>query len=117
MKKYLTQTIEDWGGQTSSSYKKFQSDYKKELNKICRSIGCELVRFLLSNHYGFSCFVKNHQTDKFAYISISDVRYWRNQWYNSILIRTAEHEKDYKGGHNHYTTYNDLAQKILQITK
>ena len=38
------------------------------------------------------------------YMSISDVRFFKNEWYNHILFRTAKSEKDFTGGTNLYTT-------------
>ena len=49
------------------------------------------------NHYCFTAFIKTHD-DLYVYISIPDVRFWKNEWYNHILIREAKDEKDYHGG-------------------
>lgn len=49
------------------------------------------------------------------YISISDVRYFTNEWYSNILIRTAKDEQDYRGGFNHHTTLEDLTGKAAEL--
>ena len=49
------------------------------------------------------------------YISISDVRYFNNDWYNHILVRTAKNETDYRGGFNHYTTLERLEGKVCEL--
>ena len=49
------------------------------------------------------------------YISISDVRYFANEWYSHILIRTAKNEQDYRGGFNHYTTLENLDVKAAEL--
>lgn len=49
------------------------------------------------------------------YISISDVRYFSNEWYDHILIRTAENETDYRGGFNNYTTLSDLEGTAAEL--
>lgn len=67
----------------------------------------------MPSHYKFSCFIKGNE--KFVYISISDVRFFRNKWFNNILIRTAESEKDYHGGVNQYTSLPCLEAKIKSM--
>ena len=112
LKTYLNKGIEDWGSVVSDDYKSFQTKYRNYLKKVCKENGYELVSFNPS-HYEFSCFIKGN--DKFVYISISDVRYFKNQWYNHILIRSAKHEKDYTGGFNQYTSLQLLESKIKSM--
>ena len=66
------------------------------------------------NHYCFSAFIKSAE-NKCIYISISDVRYFTNEWYEHILIRTAKDEQDYRGGFNHYTTLEALPTKAAEL--
>lgn len=56
-----------------------------------------------------SGFIK--QDNKFVYVSISDLRYWKN-WASDVLIRTADSEKDYHGHMNHRTTISDLKKAV-----
>ena len=44
-----------------------------------------------------------------------DVRYFANEWYNRIIIRTAKDEQDYRGGFNHYTTLEYLDVKTAEL--
>ncbi len=101
------------GCTTGSDYKIFQTKYINYLKGLCINNDWQLVN-IGKNHYEFSTFVKNDK-GAFLYISISDVRYWKNEWYNHILIRTATHERDYTGGYNQYTTLCDLENKIKRI--
>lgn len=114
MKRYLVKGIDDYGCTTSPDYRTFERKYKNYIKKVASENGGELVKFN-PNHYEFSCFVKRN--DKYVYISISDVRYFRNSWYNNILIRTATSDKDYKGGTNDYTSLDSLGQKIVLLTR
>ena len=50
-----------------------------------------------------------------AYVSISDVRYFSDEWYNHILIRTAKDEQDYRGGFNNYTTLDGLELRTCEL--
>lgn len=105
LKKYLNYEFSS-GPYTGEDYKKFQNKYISYLRSMCKYYGWELVN-VGRNHYCFSAFVKS-QSNKYVYISISDVRFFHNEWFYHILIRKAEHEKDYRGGPNRYTALETL---------
>ena len=90
------------GCYTGEDYKTFQTKYINFLKTICKQNHWQLVN-VGRNHYCFSAFIKSAEK-KCVYVSISDVRYFSNEWYNHILIRTAKNEQDYRGGFNNYTT-------------
>ena len=104
------------GCYTGNDYKTFQTKYINYLRKICKDNNWSLIK-VNKNHYCFSAFIKGGTENKCVYISISDVRYFNNDWYNHILVRTAKNEVDYKGGFNHYTTLNKLEYKICELLK
>lgn len=80
---------------------------------MCRENHWQLVN-VGRNHYCFSAFIKSAE-NKCAYISIPDVRYFPNEWYGYILIRTAKDEQDYKGGFNYHTTLENLDIKAAEL--
>ena len=82
LNKWYDKKIEDWGGETSPEYRNFQTNYKSVIKELCNDIGMELHSFS-KNHYEFSAVVKSNTTNQFYYISISDVRYWKNEWANN----------------------------------
>lgn len=98
---------------TGSDYITFQTKYLNFLKHMCKNNGWKLVN-VNKNHYCFSAFIKS-KTNKCVYLSISDVRYFDNDWYKNILVRTAKNEVDYKGGFNNYTTLDNLENKIAQL--
>lgn len=104
------------GCYTGNDYKTFQTKYINYLRKICKENNWSLIK-VNKNHYCFSAFIKGGTENKYVYISISDVRYFNNDWYNHILVRTAKNEVDYKGGFNHYTTLDKLECKICELLK
>ena len=112
LKPYMYGGIEDWGGVTSPSYKSFERKYKNYLNKLCKNHGWELVKFS-PNHYCFSCFVKSDET--YIYLSVSDVRYFSKDWYNTILVRYAKDDKDYRGESNNYTDLDNLESFLRRM--
>ena len=115
LKKYINYEFSS-GYYTGNDYISFQTKYINFLKTICKSNNWKLIK-VNKNHYCFSAFIKGGTENKYVYISISDVRYFSNDWYNHILIRTAKNEVDYRGGFNHYTTLEKLEGKICELLK
>lgn len=101
------------GCYTGDDYKSFQTKYINFLRSICKQNHWQLVN-IGRNHYCFSAFIKSAE-NKCVYVSISDVRFFTNEWYNNILIRTAKNEQDYYGGFNHRTTLKELEMKAMEL--
>lgn len=101
------------GCYTGDDYKSFQTKYINFLRSICKQNHWQLVN-VGRNHYCFSAFIKSAE-NKCVYVSISDVRFFTNEWYNNILIRTAKNEQDYHGGFNHRTTLKELEMKAMDL--
>ena len=101
------------GCYTGDDYKSFQTKYINYLRSICKQNHWHLVN-VGRNHYCFSAFIKSAE-NKCVYVSISDVRFFTNEWYNNILIRTAKNEQDYYGGFNHKTTLKELEMKAMEL--
>ena len=112
LKKYLNYEFSS-GCYTGEDYKSFQTKYINYLKAMCKENHWQLVN-VSRNHYCFSAFIQSSQ-NKFVYISISDVRYFSNEWYSNILIRTAKNEVDYRGGFNHYTSLEHLVEKTAEL--
>lgn len=112
--------IENWynyvfqGSCTATpEFNSFCQQMKKELIKIMR--GYKLVNWI-KGHFEFSAFFE--RSGKYVYISCSDVRFFPNQWYDELLIRSAKNEKDYTGGMNYHISIEKLketADKILGL--
>ena len=111
LKKYLDYEFSS-GCYTGEDYKSFQRKYINYLKSIAKENGWKLVN-VGKNHYEFSAFFKFE--NKYVYLSISDVRFWQNAWYNDILIRTASSDRDYRGGYNYYTTLPTLNYGIKNL--
>ena len=101
------------GCYTGDDYKSFQTKYINYLRAVCKNNHWRLVN-VGKNHYCFSAFIKSAE-NKCVYVSISDVRYFSDEWYDHILIRTAENETDYRGGFNNYTTLSDLEGTAAEL--
>lgn len=109
IKKYLGYRFSSSSG-TGSDYKSFQTKYINYLRSFCKENGWALVN-TSRGHYSFSCFIQNEQ-GKLVFLSIGDVRGFKPDWYERILIRTAQNDRDCHGGASYYTSLEDLQQNI-----
>ena len=114
--KWYDKEIEDYGGYTSPMYEEFQRDYRNTIKDFCKKINMKLHDFH-KNHYEFCAVLQDIDTQKYYYISISDVRFWKNEWADNILYRTMEHDKDWRGGSNCYSNLEDLPNNLMSIKK
>lgn len=114
LRKYLNYEFSS-GPYTGEDYKTFQNKYINYLRRLCRENGWELVN-VGRNHYCFSCFIKSAD-EKYIYLSIDDVRGFRPEWYERVLIRIADHEKDYRGRGNNYTSLEDLQDNVTRLLR
>lgn len=99
----------------TEQFKTFAREYKACIKKLT-SNQFELVGFSVG-HFYISGFLKNKDNDKLVYFSCSDVRFFVNGWHDFMLIRTAEHDKDWTGGNNHNVSLERLNEKAEQLTK
>jgi len=123
LKKHLiknkdTNSIEKWvnykfqsSSVTTKEFKAFVRDFRKFI-KANLPINSELIS-LDKGHFYLSGFIK--RDNKFVYFSCSDVRGSNNEWYNSLLIRTAKHEKDFTGGSNNFIKLNNFKEKADKL--
>jgi len=104
--------IKDWldvefksSSMPTEQFSLFSREIKKVLKKTLSDY--ELASWN-RGHFEFSCFFK--KDGKYIYISSSDVRHFKNEWYNKLLIRTAEDDKDYTGGSNNFSTLENIKE-------
>lgn len=108
-KKWLSHTFESSSMKTPE-FKQFARDFFSDLKKLTE--GYELVSKNVG-HFYVSGFLK--RDGKFYYFSCSDVRHFPNEWNNHLLIRSAQHEKDYTGGSNNYTKLENIKNGLDRI--
>ena len=103
----------DGGAYVTPEYKSFERKYINYLKNLAKTNNWEVVN-VSKGHFEFSLFFRNEE-NKYIYFSISDVRFWHNEWYDDILVRTAHNEQDYHGGSNHFTTLPELETIIQKL--
>lgn len=116
MDKWKNRTIADGGGYNSEDFLEFAKDFKKFLFKELQSVHIDLNRFNVG-HHEVSGFFLNRTTNKFGYFSISDVRYFPNDWHNNIMVRSVTGYGDYKGGTNNWSSLSNFAETAERITQ
>ena len=93
-------------------FKSFNTKFKNAIKKLLPD-EFEL-HYWIRGHYYCSGVIKTPK-DKFIYISIPDVRFFAGEWITNILYRTMEHDKDWKGGPNNYTSLFTFTEDIKKL--
>jgi len=119
MKKWLGYDFERWGWSEtrknhSDAFDKFIKDLKSKLKAEAQPLDLVVLPFK-ANWFTTSGFIKSTHTGKYAYWSIPDVRFFPNEWYSTVLYRTAENEKDFIGGENRYCNLDELMKNVNKL--
>ena len=101
------------GSYTGKDFKRFARLFKNHIKKSLSS-GLEIIN-CLDSYYYICGFITNGT--KYVYFSTSDVRHFPNKWCKDIMYRTAQHEKDYTGGRNRYTTLENFVRDIEALLR
>lgn len=111
--KWQNAILADAGVYVSKKYRSFQTALVREISKYATAVGAK-VTFNLKGHYNTSCFIERN--GKFVYIShssgLSRMGSGVKIELDSFLIRTAQHAKDYRRGHNQYCDITNLQSMI-----
>lgn len=113
-KKWLGNVFESSCYKTDE-FKDFIRDFRSDLNTMLKGTGWHIVCPFSAGHFYISGLLYNPFENKHVYISTSDVRFFRDEWYNHLLIRTAKNEKDFTGGANRYCRFYDLPLTLTQF--
>lgn len=101
------------GTTAGEDYLSYQKDAKSDLTKMAKEEGMKVHDFS-KNHYCFSAVLET-EDNKYIYVSISDVRHFPNQFLDHVLVRTMEHDKDYRGGMNNYCSWEDVGKAATRL--
>jgi hypothetical protein len=110
--KYINHNFESSTVKTSE-FKSFARAFKGDIKELIQN-DFELVSFN-TGHFQVSGFLKFNLNENYIYFSISDVRHFPNKWKTNILIRKAEHDKDFSGGSNNFTTLENFKHKAVML--
>ena len=97
----------------SDDYLNFQKIYINYLKYLANKNNWHIIK-INKNLFEFSLFMMCNQ--KLFYFAINDVRFYQDDWFNKILIRTVNSENDYIGNKNYYCKLLDLVDMINMIS-
>lgn len=88
----------------------FIKTFKSEFRRVLKVMECQNITFSIGHFYISGFF--DDANGQLWYFSIGDVRWMSDM---TILVRTAQHRKDYTGGHNQYVLLNNLRETLSVI--
>ena len=117
IKKWNNKPLQDDGCYVSKEYNTFQNAFKREIAKIAENMGATLVNFS-KRHYDVSGFIERN--GKYVYFSYSsslcgDRATPKLKENNAMFCRTAENVKDYRGGYNNFTSFEECESVIDRL--
>ena len=103
-----------WGDYPHANF--FRGEFipiaRKEFKALAKKLGAEVS--FSPMYFEWSAFFK--KDGKFIYVHVGDVRYnICGHWYDNVLYRTAESEKDFTGGYNNFCPYEDLEKELSAL--
>lgn len=115
MKKALEATQGQFESSSSRTpeYLAWHRLFKREFTKFLTSHGMTGIEFSKPNHFDISGFFKDGGKDQIWYFRIEDIRWSKD----NMLIRTAQHYKDFTGGRNEYIPLNRSAHVFTENFK
>ena len=100
------------GGCIGDDFKSFNTKFKSAVKKQLPE-GFEIHSWN-RGHYYCSAVIKT-PSNNFIFMSIGDVRWCINEWFENILYRTMKNETDWTGGNNHYASLFNLGEAIKKL--
>lgn len=101
------------GGIAGDDFKSFNTKFRNAVKKLLPD-GYTIHEWH-KRHYDCSAVIKTPEGN-FVYMSISDVRFWQNEWFRKILYRKMRHEKDWTGLGNHFASLFSLGEEIKLLS-
>ena len=95
----------------SKQCSQFGNDLKKALKN---DLGADYNVEINIGHFYISGFVNKIGTDKYVYFRVEDLRDSDNG-FDDVLYRSAENNKDYRGGTNKFCNLFELDKKIVEL--
>lgn len=100
------------GGIAGDDFKSFNIKFKHAIAKALPD-GYDIYEWIKGHYECSAVIIAPH--NKFVYLRVPDVRFWQNEWFTKILIRTMQHPKDWSGGVNRLTSFFTLSNDILNL--
>ena len=117
LREYQNHEFESSTG-TTKEFKSFATKFKNVIKSILEDTNSNFVLDSYNvGHFYVSGFIQNKENGKFVYFSLSDVRgnCFGKHFLSNVLVRTAQHNKDFSGGANNYTSLEEFGLNITRL--
>lgn len=102
------------GTDETDEMKQFFRDFRSDLKKILKDTNFKIYQ-MKKNYYDVSCIISSLDETKFIYLSLGDMRFNFNHWFEQVLVRTMKNPQDYSGGMNHYCSVVEILETIESL--
>ena len=109
LKKYLGHEFESACYRTED-YTRFENKLINYVKSICKKNNWIVIN-VNRGHFCCSLFIRDERLN-YVNVIFNDVRFYQDEWYNSVLHRQAESSQDYRGGINNYCSLDELEDAI-----
>ena len=116
--KWNNRTLEDACTIVSKEYRSFQNSFINVMKKVANHLGGELVAYTKGHYFTSGCIRRGDRYVYFNYetsFNRTHINMDAKDFMNGLLVRTAENEKDYRGGSNNYTSIMDCERVIDRL--
>ena len=120
IKQWDGRRLEDWGSVVSKEFNQFQNAFKREVERLAQEGGARLVSYG-KGHYDMYGFLEKDGT--YVYFSYGALDRTKVQltsasdFISPLLMRTAKHEKDYRGGSNNNILFTQFLPTMQRLFK
>lgn len=118
IRKWNGRTLDDAGSHVSKEFHSFQVAFMNAMRKIAESLGGEVINPSYG-HYDMSGFIK--RGDRYVYFSYDNGCGVGGRTHvvlkgdGPLLLRTAAHGRDYRGGTNNYEPFETCEEVISKL--
>lgn len=101
---------------TKHDYLEFEREYRALLLERTKKLGFEMISFN-SHNYCFSTVIQNIVSKRYYYINISDLRFFKDDWYKRILWKEISSPTDIVGKDSQRSALMSLFDDICEYEK
>lgn len=101
---------------TKHDYLEFEREYRALILERTKKLGYELISFNPHN-YCFTAVIQSQTTKRYYSISISDLRFFREDWYKKVLWKEVSSPTDIVGSDTQRSPLLSLFDNICEHDK
>lgn len=102
---------------TQYDYLEFEREYHELFKERTKKLGYSLIAFK-KHHYCFTVVIQDNESKRYYLISISDVRFFNDDWFKKVLWKEISHAEDIVGKDSQrsslYTLFDDIKEHQIK---